>query len=311
MTLPAHHKPATERLGLFFLIWMGCFLFFNLLAAGLLMLIYGKEAYETIASTAGLAAQNIHLVRALQITMSLGIFALPVVIFSLLNKPEGWKFLRLHQLPSIKLLGLSILVIGFAGPLILWALDLNQNMTLPAAFSQMEQYLRDMEKRSEELLVILLAMPTRMDFMLNFLMIAIVPAIAEELLFRGALQQLLKEVLGNVHVAILLTGIFFSFIHFQFFGFLPRVMMGVLFGYLFYWSRNLWVPIFAHFLHNGFQVVMVYLFQKKMVDTDIETMQALPPAFTMVSTVLLMATLYLFDKLSVKPVEDETATLKK
>jgi membrane protease YdiL (CAAX protease family) len=73
------------------------------------------------------------------------------------------------------------------------------------------------------------------------------------------------------------------------------MMLGILFGYLFFWSRSLWVPILAHFLHNGLQVVLVYLYQHKKIAVDIDKINSLPPYVTMIGTALLFVTLYIFD----------------
>jgi membrane protease YdiL (CAAX protease family) len=96
------------------------------------------------------------------------------------------------------------------------------------------------------------------DLLLNLLVIAIVPAIGEELLFRGYLQQSFSNWLSNPHVAIIVTAVLFSAIHLHFQAFLPRFILGVLLGYLFYWSGSLWLPILAHFANNAQAVIISY-----------------------------------------------------
>jgi membrane protease YdiL (CAAX protease family) len=105
----------------------------------------------------------------------------------------------------------------------------------------------------------------------NLLMIAILPAIGEELLFRGVLLRLFREWTKNVHVAIIITALLFSFIHFQFYGFLPRFLMGVLFGYLVYWSGSLWVSVIAHFVNNGTAVIVAWLGARYFPNLDFNT----------------------------------------
>jgi membrane protease YdiL (CAAX protease family) len=139
-------------------------------------------------------------------------------------------------------------------------------------------------------------MPTAIDFILNFLMIAVVAPVAEELLFRGTLQQLLQRAI-RAHWAIIITGAVFSFTHGDLYGFLPRWLLGILLGYMFFMSRNLWVPIFAHFLFNGLQVVMVFLFQQEASHVNIEE-ESFTPQVTMLATILLFATLYIFDRIA-------------
>jgi len=284
-----------EQLGLFFMVWMGCFLFFSLLAAGSLLAFYGAEVYKVISSSGNVGLENLNSIRFLQILLSIGIFGVPPLVFIFICKPRDWTFFRLGSAPPVKLILLTAVIVALAAPLVLWALDVNQNMSLPSAFKTWEDYLRDLEDKNEKLLETLLIMNSGSDFILNFLMIAMIPAFVEELLFRGTLQQLLAKVLGDAHLSIIITGIFFSFIHFQFYGFFPRMLLGILLGYIFFWSGNLWLAILAHFLNNGVQVTMVYLFQRGTISINIDDMVSFPPYITMIATVLLFAAVYIFD----------------
>jgi hypothetical protein len=90
-------------------------------------------------------------------------------------------------------------------------------------------------------------------------MIALLPAIAEELIFRGVFQTIFQRLFRSGHLAIWVTSLIFSTIHFQFFGFIPRLILGLVFGYLFYWSGTLWLPVISHFLNNAFPVIMTYI----------------------------------------------------
>ena len=129
----------------------------------------------------------------------------------------------------------------------------NLSLPLPDAMVEYEKQIESTVKR-------FLQMPTIGDLAVNIIVIALVAALAEEILFRGLIQKLLFEKLQNHHSAIWISAIVFSAIHFQFSGFFPRMLLGVLFGYLFYWSKSLWYPIIAHFFHNGITVVFVYFY---------------------------------------------------
>jgi hypothetical protein len=98
----------------------------------------------------------------------------------------------------------------------------------------------------------------------------------------------------NIHVAIWISAFFFSAIHVQFFGFVPRMLLGALFGYLYYWSGNLWVPMFAHFVNNGFAVCMIYLYQKKIVDTNLDSPEAAPWPAVIVAAGIVATALWYF-----------------
>jgi uncharacterized protein len=101
-------------------------------------------------------------------------------------------------------------------------------------------------------------MKTPILLIANLIIIAVLPGIGEELIFRGILQKQVGLMLKNPIAAIWIAGFIFSAIHLQFEGFLPRMALGVVLGYLYHWTQNLWVPIIAHAFNNGIQVIVIY-----------------------------------------------------
>jgi len=119
------------------------------------------------------------------------------------------------------------------------------------------------------------------------------------LLFRGLFQRLFHEWLGNIHIAIILSGFIFGAMHLQFYGMLPRMMLGILFGYLFYWSGSLWIPVFAHFLNNGVAVTVSFLERQGFIETSLEDFGTTDNLFLIISSIILTAlTLYLYRKVN-------------
>ena len=116
----------------------------------------------------------------------------------------------------------------------------------------------------------MLQVDTIWGLLANLVVIALIPAIGEELTFRGVLQQFLTKRCKNAHVAVWLSAFIFSFIHFQFYGFLPRMFLGLLLGYMFYYSGSLWTSILMHFVNNGVAVVVAFLDYKGLIDVDYE-----------------------------------------
>ena len=106
--------------------------------------------------------------------------------------------------------------------------------------------------------------------MLNLFMIAVIPAIGEEFLFRGVLQKQFRQWFGNIHIAVFVAAFLFSAMHMQFFGFIPRLVLGIILGYLYYFSKNLWIPIIAHFFNNAIAVIVYYLNYNKVINTDFD-----------------------------------------
>jgi len=135
----------------------------------------------------------------------------------------------------------------------------NQAIQLPAFFSALEERMRAAENKAELMTNTLLNMQSNGDFFFNMIVVALMPAICEELMFRGLLQKVLGLWTGNMHAAVFLSAFIFSFIHFQFYGFIPRLLLGAAYGYLFWWSGSLWVTILAHFTNNGLQVLIAWM----------------------------------------------------
>lgn len=168
-------------------------------------------------------------------------------------------------------------------------IEWNMNVEFPEAIASLA---REMEDRGKVLTEYFTDFDTIPYFMLSVVVIAVVPAIGEELLFRGVIQRQILRISGNAHVAVWLAAIFFSAFHFQFFGFVPRMLLGALFGYLFVFSGNLVYSIIAHFVNNGFTILMIYLHQNDVVSYDIVNTEKVPlesvGIFAIVGTVLFV-----------------------
>ncbi|MGI9544822.1 MAG: CPBP family intramembrane glutamic endopeptidase [Cyclobacteriaceae bacterium] len=133
------------------------------------------------------------------------------------------------------------------------------------------------------------------QFLIGMLVIAVLPAIGEELLFRGCIQNQLFNITRNTHIAIWVTAFFFSAIHVQFLGFVPRMLLGALFGYLYFWSGNLLVPMLAHFFNNGLQIFLLYAYQRQGFTYNIDQMEdSVPLWLVAVCSVTLIGVLYYF-----------------
>jgi hypothetical protein len=143
-------------------------------------------------------------------------------------------------------------VTGFAG-------QLNSAMELPDWLSGAGEWMRDKEDYADHLLELIMASGTFAAMCLNIFIIAALPAISEELIFRGVFQKIFQNIFRSGHLSVWVTSLLFSALHFQFYGFLPRFILGLIFGYLFLWRRNIWVPVIAHFINNAVPVAGVYL----------------------------------------------------
>jgi membrane protease YdiL (CAAX protease family) len=206
--------------------------------------------------------------KLLQIFNAVGGFILPPLTFAFLIAWNAGKYLRLNRLPALNSLFAVLLIMFAAIPLINWLGEVNAMMKLPDALSGLEKWMKEAEENAAKFTKAFLRMNNITDFIVDLFIIAIIPAIGEELLFRGALLRILKNSTKNKHLAIWITAIVFSAIHMQFYGFIPRMLMGAYLGYLVTWSGSLWLAVFAHFINNGAVVIAAYFFKNDLLGID-------------------------------------------
>ncbi|HLT81266.1 MAG TPA: CPBP family intramembrane glutamic endopeptidase [Cyclobacteriaceae bacterium] len=157
-----------------------------------------------------------------------------------------------------------------------WFVEWNAGWHFPSFLKGFEDWARANEEQRAELTAFMTTFTSPADLLIALVVIAVIPAIGEEFVFRGLFQNELKGLTGNVHVAIWLAAFLFSAFHIQFFGFVPRLLLGALFGYLYVWSRSLLVPIFAHFVNNALAVLSLYFYQSGATEISLESPEAAP-----------------------------------
>lgn len=173
-------------------------------------------------------------------------------------------------------------------------IEWNASISLPESLAGVERWAENLEESMEELTKYLTNFESTGYLIVAILVIAVLPGIGEELLFRGFLQNLLKRIFKNDHMAIWIAAILFSAIHFQFYGFIPRMLLGALFGYLYVWSGNLIYPIVAHFINNFVSLIALYVYQQGLTNIDVESTEALPTMYVIIFSVLFVVTLIYF-----------------
>ena len=149
----------------------------------------------------------------------------------------------------------------------------NTQISFPESLSSLENWMREMEDAVTQVIGVVLSRNSFIDLILNLLLLAVAAAFVEEVFFRGTLQQLFVRWFDNEHGAVWLTAFIFSAGHLQFYGFFPRLFLGVVLGYLFVYSRNLWVPIFFHFINNALIVVVRFFSDESSFLNRIEEME--------------------------------------
>ncbi len=179
---------------------------------------------------------------------------------------------QIELVPVILALLISIVFMAVNFKIAEW----NAQMVFPEFLRNVETWMRLQEDKLQEATYFLTTINTPFELTLAMVVIAIIPAIGEELLFRGLIQNQLRSWTRNAHWAVWITAIIFSAIHIQFYGFVPRMLLGVLFGYMYLWSGNLLYPILAHFANNGFQILMIYLYSSEFTDFNIDNADTIP-----------------------------------
>lgn len=183
----------------------------------------------------------------------------PIVYYYITRKENRMQALGLRRLSSpwwliIVAVALMFVSIPVTTTLTTW----NEGMHLGGAFSGIEKWMKELEETAQALTDKMTNVYTIGGLLLNLLVIAFIPAVGEEMTFRGVIQQSLTRRM-NPHIAIILSAAIFSFFHFQFFGFFPRLFLGILLGYMFYITGSLWTSILMHFVNNGAAVTLYYL----------------------------------------------------
>lgn len=197
-----------------------------------------------------------------------------------------------------------VLVIAFL-PFNEFFIRLNEKMDLPQSMDGVQNWMKEAEENAAKLTKFLMDFTSIPQLLIAFIVIAVFAGVGEELIFRGILQNLLLKKFQNHHTAIWVAAIVFSAIHFQFFGFIPRMLLGAIFGYLYVWTGNLWVPILAHITNNGFVVIMMYLSKIGVITTDVEKLET-PISVTLFFTIVCGGLLWLFHKNKLENSENES-----
>jgi membrane protease YdiL (CAAX protease family) len=297
----AERHPLSSLLILFLMFFSGAIVF-GALAIGIAALIYGSEYALQAGST--FTSLNIGSLRLLQIISSFGMFVVAAVIFAKVESNDWMKYLSFKKVNPLLAI-LTILIMLSMGPLMESINELNKNMVLPEALKEIEAWMKLKEEQMTEMTKQLLVMDSVNILLVNMLMLAIIPALGEELIFRACLQKIFGRWTGNYHLAIWLSAIIFSTIHFQFYGFMPRMFLGALFGYLLVWSGSIWLPILAHFLNNGMAVVGAYILQQqgKPIEQTFENDPVSIPVFIS-STLAFVGLIWYFHNYTAKTREN-------
>ena len=264
--------------------WLGCILFLNILAAGSIFF------FEQPLSVSSL--------KWIQFFQSAAMFLLPPLCMAYLWSKQPLEWLKVKgekELKGERVWAVVLMLVAL--PAINLLAHINEQMALPAFLEPLEAWMKTQEETAKNLTDQFMHVTTFGGLIINLLLTAVLPAISEELTFRGVLMNLFKAKGESVpHLAIWCSAILFSAIHLQFYGFVPRMLMGALFGYMLVWTGSLWTPILMHFTNNAMAVILYFVSLR--AGWDIEMMDAIGTNDTLwlgvVSMVITIVGIYAF-----------------
>lgn len=227
-------------------------------------------------------------------------FMIPAMLmWRICFKFSPFRAIETHDVPSWGMIGTAILIYFAGMPALNQIVYWNQEMQLPEFLSPFEEWSRNLERLAEEQTKGLLNATGLFPTAMNILVIGVLTGIGEEFFFRGALQKGLVWCGVNIHTAIWTAAFIFSAVHFQFYGFVPRMLLGAFFGYLYWWSGNIWVNAFAHALNNSLVIISTWFINKGLLSEEFDMVGVANhgfPTAAIVSAVAVAAIIYILIK---------------
>jgi hypothetical protein len=280
--MPNHWK----ELRIIVLIIFSAFVLLNLVISGYYLLSGG-------ISSSGI--ENLLEDRVLMLSLnslSIMIFISP---YFYVNKLSNYsiKIFPINSTPVILVLLLTFFFMILNSGVIEW----NKSINFPEFMNSFETWAFNKEKELEKITIFLVSFENNWEFLFGILSIALIPGICEEYLFRGVLQKNFYLISKNIHIAVWLSAFFFSALHLQFYGFFPRMLLGVLFGYIYYWSGSILYPMIAHIFNNFFSLTIFYFSQQGLLnetfEVSVNSSPKIPMVLIIISAVLFIGFMYL------------------
>ena len=229
----------------------------------------------------------------------IGIFGLTAWMFAFfVNNGKAISYLEMNKSINFVQGILLILIFAVSTPALSAIIEWNANIKFPEFLSSIENWMREQENSTTETTSKLLAGKGTDILLANLLTMALIPAICEELLFRGVVLSWLRSSLKNIHLVVFLSAFIFSAFHVQFFGFVPRLLLGLYLGYILIWSGSMWSSIIAHFINNAMAVIAAYLYNNQIINTDYSDFGSIENNYILIIISILLTTfcLYIFYK---------------
>jgi membrane protease YdiL (CAAX protease family) len=209
-------------------------------------------------SPAAVAASKINLA-----VSSAFVFGLSGFLFSYMSDHHPFKYLGFKRPTPQIFMSIAVIVLLASLPALSWFAIVNKHILLP---SGLQETFKKFDELNKQMMTKMLVMPSAKDLFMNIIVFGIIPAVMEEIFFRGALQRIFIRLFKSPVIGILVTAFIFSAAHMEFSGFLVRFVLGALLGALYWYSGSLWPGILMHFLNNAMQIVVLYYYPSTIVE---------------------------------------------
>ncbi len=262
-------SPITQFI-LTVLIMLVCAMLFTFIGMFVAIPLFDLSPNDLLTSFT-VDAANINALRYLQIIQNISMFIIPALFAGYLFSGSAVRYFDLKYFSQGKLYLIILLIVLCAIPAVNLLASLNEMIVFPKSLTWLENQFKTSEEAAKRITEMFLNVDNIGGVLLNIFMVALLPAIGEELIFRGVFQKILIKWTGSVHAGIIIAGFLFSFMHMQFYGFFPRWLLGAIFGYMMIWSGSIWLPIAAHFVNNALATITTYLINKGHIPEEIST----------------------------------------
>jgi membrane protease YdiL (CAAX protease family) len=222
-----------------------------------------------------------------QLLNQLGIFIVSVFLYLYLVSNSSLDYLKVNKAPLTISVLVAMVIVFTILPFLNYISEFNQALSLPSSMEGLENWMLEKEVQAKVLTEAFLKTDSISGLLVNIFIVALVPALGEEFLFRGVMLRLFKEMFKNIHIAIFISAFIFSLFHMQFYGFLPRFFLGMVLGYLFVYTGNLWVPIAFHFVNNAASVIVYFLYQNGHIVTNVDNFGASSNVVYVIASLLI------------------------
>ena len=235
-------------------------------------------------------SEQINLFRLTQPFNTLGIFLFsPLVVKYFFSGESPIKF-SYFKISYSSILGASALIV-MVKPLVGWLASINSSIDF-SAFGSIGENLVETSKLLAEKIALVTVSHSVEEFVLNLVVVALIPAIAEEFFFRGFLQQFLRKFTNSYHISVWVTAVVFGIIHFNILGILPLIFLGAILGYIYHFSQNIWISILAHFINNASLLWFVYKYSYDVKDIGSESVPLQSILFSLLMTLAMLFFMY-------------------